>query len=387
MRLGLRQPPLRDFRSVQGGPPKAVGAGSRRAIFEGNDLLIASGDNSDAGSGEDILSIEESFDLPDFATQAAVFLNGWSLEYLGDDHHVWAFGTWLENSRIEDGTLKWQANGWLADDGQDDAFEWTYYYVVVAWNSSVIRVSADHNDVVDTANSHLSTEYPIVASRARSQVGGLRPRGPVAVLPRGFQYNWGGLDDQHVLHIGYNLTASEASGITDDGQLHADHGYTSWDAHAIFQDNSYRHFIFSQFNSTVAGSAVRVLQPPFTILPTRLEENIGSPTGGEVTQSEVIDGVNFEFAVPMLAGWELRYDFDDQHVRKMGVWLSEIEYEQPTPRSLGTLTYKITSVLRDNDADPNYAFSHNVHILGLSSRPIIAETSRPALATESDEPV
>jgi hypothetical protein len=52
-------------------------------------------------------------------------------------------------------------------------------------------------------------------------------------------------------------------------------------------------------------------------LPTRIELDIGSPTGGEVTQEKVIDGVPFEFAAPMLTGWDLRYDFDDEHAQKM----------------------------------------------------------------------
>jgi hypothetical protein len=103
-------------------------------------------------------------------------------------------------------------------------------------------------------------------------------------------------------------------------------------------------------------------------LPTRIELDIGSPTGGEVSQ-EVIDGVPFEFAAPMLTGWDLRYDSDDEHAQKMGVWLSDIEYAQPTPRS-GTLRCKLTSVLRDKDADPNDAFNGNVHVLGFSSRPV-----------------
>jgi hypothetical protein len=106
-------------------------------------------------------------------------------------------------------------------------------------------------------------------------------------------------------------------------------------------------------------------------LPTRIELDIGSPTGGEVSQEKVIDGVPFEFAAPMLTGWDLRDDFDDEHAQKMGVWLSDIEYEQPTPRSSGTLRYKLTSVLRDKDADPNYAFNSNVHVLGFSSRPVL----------------
>jgi hypothetical protein len=368
VRLRNRQPPADDLKAPRRAKPRPAAVGPSQTLFEGSGILIASGENSDAGGGDDILAIEDSFDLPAYATQAAVLLNGWSLEYLEDDHHVWAFGTWIEDSRIENGALKWQANGWLADDGQDDAFEWHYYFLVIAWDGSVIRARADHTDVVDTANSKLSTLYPIVASRAQSHVGGLTPRRTV-VLPRGFQFRWGGLDDHHLLHAAYNVSASENSGVAEDGQLRVG-ADASWDTYAILQDNSYEHFVFSQFNSTLSGSGVNVIQPPFATLPTRIELDIGSPTGGEVTQEKVIDGVPFEFATPMLTGWDLRYDFDDEHVQKMGVWLSDIEYEQPTPRSSGTLRYKLTSVLRDKDADPNYAFNSNVHILGFSSRPV-----------------
>jgi hypothetical protein len=47
--------------------------------------------------------------------------------------------------------------------------------------------------------------------------------------------------------------------------------------------------------------------------------------------SGVIEGIPFDVAIPMLAGWNLRYDFDDEHVQRIGVWLSDIEYDRLTP--------------------------------------------------------
>jgi hypothetical protein len=145
-------------------------------------------------------------------------------------------------------------------------------------------------------------------------------------------------------------------------------GYTGWHAQTILKDNSTRDINATWYASTVGGSSVDVVQPPFTILPTRQEVNIGSATRGEITKQIEIGNVPFEVAVPMLTGWDLRYDFGDQEVLRLGVWLTDLEYEQPAFGSGGTLRYKVTSVLADDDQDPGYTFRHNVHMLGLDRR-------------------
>ena len=41
---------------------------------------------------------------------------------------------------------------------------------------------------------------------------------------------------------------------------------------------------------------------------------------GVVTQESVIENLPFEYAIPMLTGWELVLGCDDEHVKEIGIW-------------------------------------------------------------------
>lgn len=301
-----------------------------------------------------------------------MFLNGWSLEYLGDDHHVMFFASYIENSEVRDGAITWQASGILIDKGVDDPFEWTYYYTVVAWNRQTIRCVADHNTVVDGVGSDETTLMPIVSSRSELRIGGPTPPRSTVVLPAGFQYFYWLTSDHHVRHLGFNLTHAATALVEQDQDVFGAGGSvglgsTTWDTHAIMRDNRYRYFRFQHWNTTISGPGASSVQPPFTILPTWREWNIGQPGGATKTRDVEIRGLSFDHAVPVLAGWDLQYDFDDQHVRRMGVWLESFEYDPPpTTGGTGTLRYRITSELYDNDKNPGFLAHFNVHVLGFT---------------------
>ena len=73
-------------------PLKELTSSDRNVVFEEPGTLIVyhgSGCAESKKSGtEDVLKVEQSLDLPAYATNATVFLNGWRLKYLHDDHHV-----------------------------------------------------------------------------------------------------------------------------------------------------------------------------------------------------------------------------------------------------------------------------------------------------------
>ena len=52
----------------------------------------------------------------------------------------------------------------------------------------------------------------------------------------------------------------------------------------------------------------------------------------------------------MLTGWELEYLCSDKHVKDIGVWIDSWSYQPPANGTLGVLTYKISSILVDNDS-------------------------------------
>src|SRR3972149_1822237 len=74
---------------------------------------------SNKSGTEDIIKVEGSQDIPAYATNATVFLNGWHLQYLDSDHHVAGLGTLIRNIRLEGQTLKWEAHGALSDHNFD----------------------------------------------------------------------------------------------------------------------------------------------------------------------------------------------------------------------------------------------------------------------------
>ncbi|MDR4497124.1 MAG: hypothetical protein MRK02_04250 [Candidatus Scalindua sp.] len=100
----------------------------RTVVFEEQGTIVVYHGNGCAESNkpgtEDVLKVEESLDIPSYATNATIFLNGWHLKYLDGDHHVAGLGTSIQNIRLEGQTLKWQAAGVLSDDNFDDAYSW-----------------------------------------------------------------------------------------------------------------------------------------------------------------------------------------------------------------------------------------------------------------------
>jgi hypothetical protein len=91
----------------------------------------------------------------------------------------------------------------------------------------------------------------------------------------------------------------------------------------------------------MGGRDVATIQPPFSILPKKEGVNDVS------TQDVVIKNIPFDYAIPMLTGWEVGYWTDDQHVKDLGVWIDEWSYS--VGATGGTLRYKLSSILRDDD--------------------------------------
>lgn len=85
-------------------------------------------------------------------------------------------------------------------------------------------------------------------------------------------------------------------------------------------------------------------------------------------QDIVIENLPFEYAMPMLTGWELGYPCESHNVKEIGIGIDEWHYDKDPAAPTGTLRYKLSSILRDKDGLPSYYRSHKVSILGL--RPV-----------------
>jgi hypothetical protein len=391
-----------------GGIPDAEAMSSNRSvILEDPGTIIAyhgsaCAESKNSGT-EDVLKIEESLEIPPYAADATVFLNGWRMNYLSSDHHVAGLGTMISNIRLENKTLKWQAAGVLSDDNFDDAYRWCYHYTVVAWNPSNLDLVVDHKDEdCDSRNpaeanffitDNTGTKTALSAFHSFIFNSNFASGKTVAILPRGFGFKWSADcdTDHHLLQVGVNLDHSEIfvengkkykKGVQDltpvpipqpppaSTMNQVDSGFASWDTYAIFKDNDARRdYGFGEMVSGLGGNDVGVIQPPYSILP---REDIGifggclgaPPPAGVKTEQVVVDNVPFEYAIPMLTGWELYYPCDDEHVTDLGAWLDEIHYDKTPNTPAGTLKYTLSSILKDKNSDPIHNYSHKVTILG-----------------------
>ena len=338
-------------------------------------------------------------DLPSYATNATVFLNGWHLQYLHGDERVSGLGTVIGNIRVEAQALTWQTGAVLSDEDFDNAYSWCYYYTAIAWNRANIDLMVDQNDgidLVDIANANWfyanniasNPDGPIDASITSFpsflENGKFVAKKTVAISPRGFAFNWKDCDDNDMFQLGYNLDHSEI--FIENGKHYkkqredviltlpndasqVDSRYVSWETAAILKDeDTRRDYGFGEIVTANAGNDVGVIQPPFSIQPIEAEGGIaGAEVGSEGvrTLEFVIEKVPFQHALPMLTGWNLAYFKRDAHVGQIGVWIEEMHYDKDPSAQTGTLHYTLSSVLHDDDTGRNFDSAHKVTVLGL----------------------
>lgn len=357
-----------------------------------------------AASGRGFLRVEQSIELPAYANQATVFLNGWKAAYNNSDHHLADVATLLGRIRVAPGKITWNAFGWLSDYA-GKPFTWDYHYTIIAWNDVNVRAMVDHNDgerfckdgkangddnFFTGKNDSNPTEGVVSTTALSSFPSFLKNAGfasgrQVAVLPRGFGFSWSNTD-HHLFQLAYNLESvapflrdqpyykaeTQIKPLPDGSAEKANGEFVSWKTSVIMKDNSLRHYYyFTEFVSGMSGPDVEIIQPEFTILPREdVNANItgGGPKGGLKSADVVIENLPYTCAVPMLTGWEIGYEppgEGDQHVKELGIFLENVSYERPSGSSVGTLRYRISSIVVDNDAFPENYFRHKMTILGL----------------------
>src|ERR1700752_1098916 len=337
----IQDAPLTDLTSSSG-PDVVFEKPCMIVVYHGSGCAV-----SDKSGTEEVLKVEQSLDLPVYVGDATVILNGWRVRYLSKDHHVGGLGTQIRNIRKQEQTLKWEAAGVLSDKNFDDGYTWCYYYTVLGWNPAALSLLVDHEDVncgadVDPSQTNFfgafneQTTTALASFPSFLQISNFRSGMAPAILPRGFGFGWECGDDHHMLQIGYNLVHSES--FIEHDKLYkkaftevkaslpnlasqVDSGFVSWETSAIFKDDkARRNYFLVETVSGLAGNAVGVIQPPFSILP--VEDGSGcTPIGDSPsTQDFLIENVPFAFAIPMLTGWTLSYGCGDEHITEAGIW-------------------------------------------------------------------
>lgn len=339
---------------------------------------LACGESNRSGT-EEAISLTGSIDLPSYATDATVFLNGWDTRYLSSDHHIGRVAAIIRNVEQDNSRLTWEAVGLLRDKNFDDGYRWCYRFTVVAWNRNQIDARVLGQVDNSTFSFYEEEEQVALVSAAGFLNNNFLTRGiTAAVLPRGFIYGWEegfSQADHHLLQIAYNLDHSDTfiqagrkwSGPSPSITNSQASNFASWETLGIFKDNSSkRDFRFGSAVTVLAGRGVETKQPPFTLVPKEDYGNCGELGGDVETQNLVIENVPYDYAIPVLTGWELRYPCKDHHVKRLGVWLHDISYEKQAGSLVGTLRYSISSILRDKNTVPLHIPRHKVSILGMN---------------------
>lgn len=384
----------KEFESIPTVPVLDQGVG---VVFEDpGTIVVQHGFGCARSDNGRFIKVEQSLDIPDYANQATVVLNGWRMNYFDDDHHVLVLTSALGKIRFDQPRgakkLTWEAIGILADDNLKRHYGWCYYYTVIAWNGTKLHAVVDNGDADHFCKSGTGSDNFFFAFNSYTttalscflsflQNPNFASSRTVAILPRGFGFGWPG--DHHLLQVACNFEASEtfiakqrykkAQGEvtplqSPDGR--ADTGFVSWNTSTIFKDNdSRRDYMFGELVSGMAGSDVDVLQPAFPILPRDSMGFFGACLGesgsaGVKTEQITIDNIPYAYAIPMLTGWELSYPCDDHHVKEIGIWIDDLHYDQVPNSGVGTLRYRLSSVLEDN-SDNGHAYRHKVSVLEL----------------------
>jgi hypothetical protein len=213
---------------------------------------------------------------------------------------------------------------------------------------------------------------------------------PIAVVPRGFGFRWGRrsdtlreLADHHVLQMAYNLDYAEkfaefgkdylpggeptTPSLPLPGASYVEAGISSWETKTIFKDNKLRRsYLAEEVVTPIGGHDVGVVQPPVTILPR--EDGGGlCPSGDSTvhTRDVTTREVPYEYALPMLTGWDLAYVCDDGHVTEAGVWIERFTYARHSASGGGTLSHTESSILRDKKSKRLHVSRQRITILGL----------------------
>lgn len=348
------------------------------------------------GDGGDFrqISIAGNYDLPSFADDATVFLNGWSLEYLlePEDDDVRGISATIRDISFAGNTLTWNAVGWIGDDDGENAYKFCYVYTVVAWASSTINFSAEHLagtvrfDGVDFEFYNGTTNDATTALTSISSESGVplfgrppKPSKTVGVLPRGFRFEFQERD-HHIRQLAYSIDhgerfkdAESAYDFRGPDSVSSSDLYepfrVSWETYGILKDDAARrdYLFFGQYTA-VSGDDIYIVNPPFAILP--VTDTCPSQTEPGIVREQrfAIENIPFDYAIPMLSGWDLSYFCTNSHIARAGVWLKDVAYEKPQSGSSGTLRYTLATILADKDGEPSYESRHKVDVLGLNAR-------------------
>ena len=321
-------------------------------------------------------TIIQWIELPGYVDRGTVILNGWDLRFLHHDREIRSMRADITHSKLvknADSTfLVFEAQGKLDAQEGADAFEFCVFYSVFGYRSTQIDASIEANyEGIETAAVQDEKTGALGTLEYAGNKGILKGSDEMAVIPRGFDFQfteafecelrllpcqWKDRVDYRLLQIGYNLSQAGTS-PTLDGSPH-------WVVQTVFKaDDTYTHRVMARA-TFVRGPAVK-LRANFLALNPRSGKSQSCRRGmdGVVrTQTFHVTDLPYDYAIPILTGWDLSNECEQQKVLRAGIWLHDIRFDSKNR----SLAYKMSSILRDQDGAPGFNSSQRVSILGLN---------------------
>lgn len=365
---------------------------NRRTSYEdpGKFIMVEGNQCTVRDRGPEPSTMLITIDMPPYVNQATAILNGWDLRYLNKDQEIHALRADIKHSKLLTGagspTLVFEATGEISDQNWDDAYEFCVHYTGFGFNSTWIdaRIEGDYNGI-DTQVLQTVARGPVATLESSWNESLLKKSDAIVVLPRGFDFRfdnafecewrfppcrWGYPSDYHLRQIAYSLYQTGASPNPDDKP--------HWVTQTLFKDNNTRPHWVKTRAALIGGNSVK-LSADFLALNPRSSKNNSCRNrveGVVRTETYRITDLPYDYGIPMLTGWDLNYECDDQRVQRAGIWIHDIRFDARS----NALEYKVSSILRDRNGAPGFNAVHRVSILGLN------RITTPAPATERTAP-
>ncbi|PSJ17950.1 hypothetical protein [Nitrosomonas supralitoralis] len=351
-----------------------------RTVFEdeGKFILIEGNKCTQRDSGSEAATVLQWIELPNYVDSGTVILNGWDMRFLHGDREVNTMSADITHSKIvknEGSTfLVFEAQGKLSDQNRKDAYEFCVFYTAFGYRSVLFDavIEGDYNGI-EAAALQNKNQGALATLENTASRGTLKGNAAIAIIPRGFDFQfdnafecelgfppckWADRTDYRLLQLAYNLSQSSTTPSLD-GSLH-------WATQTVFKDNGTRTYRIRTRTAMILGNSVK-LRADFLALNPRAGKTAtcSKNVDGVVrTQTFRINDLSFDYAVPLLTGWDLSYECEHQQVQRAGIWLHDIRFDPDS----SSLEYKVSSILRDSDGVPSFNTAQRITVLGLNRR-------------------
>ncbi|MGV8711567.1 MAG: hypothetical protein ACWA6R_03365 [Nitrosomonas sp.] len=327
-------------------------------------------------SGAEAATVVAWIEMPHYVDNGSIVLNGWDLRYLHQEREVNSMRADITHSKLVrnagSAMLMFEIQGKLDDQNGKEPFEFCVFYTAFGYSSTWFdaTMESDYNGI-EAAVLQKKNQGAVTTLENTGNKGTLKRHDAMAILPRGFEFRygdafecefrlspckWGDRIDTPLLQAAYSLSQTGVS-PSQDGSPH-------WVTQTIFKDNGMQTHWVKTRAAVIRGSSIKV-RPDFLVLNPRSSNagNCRKNSDGVVrTQTFRIEELPYDYAVPLLTGWDLSYECGQQRVQRAGIWIHDVRFD-PISQSM---EYKVSSILRDLDGSPSFNAGHRVTVLGLN---------------------